>query len=302
VNSPILSSKTNSASLIKVQKAAEDLMNSKLITRAWGRMVIGFGFAAVQMTSSAAPITTSGTGADAAALQAIVDTFRASLGNPNNGNAPGPLASGRREINWDGGGATTAAVSGSTLTAFTNTRGATFTTPGTNFLQTPLDAPEFTSVNATYQTNFEFFSPVRIFTPLGSNILDVIFSLPGTAGAVPATVGGFGAIFSDVDTANTTRLEFFDIGGGSLGLFSAPVLNNGLSFLGVTFNAGERVARVRITSGAVPLGLADSPTNDVVVMDDFFYSEPVAIPEPTSMALLGSGLILFATALRRVRR
>ena len=36
-----------------------------------------------------------------------VDEFRAALGEPDNLNNPGPLASGRREINWDGGGANT---------------------------------------------------------------------------------------------------------------------------------------------------------------------------------------------------
>src|SRR5262249_61047952 len=39
-------------------------------------------------------------------IQGTVDAFRAALGNPNNGNAAGPLVSGRREINWDGGGDT----------------------------------------------------------------------------------------------------------------------------------------------------------------------------------------------------
>ena len=36
--------------------------------------------------------------------------IRAALGNPNNANNPGPISGGRREINWDGGGATTARV------------------------------------------------------------------------------------------------------------------------------------------------------------------------------------------------
>jgi hypothetical protein len=40
-------------------------------------------------------------------IQSAVDAFRAALGDPNNGNNPGPLPSGRREINWDGGGANT---------------------------------------------------------------------------------------------------------------------------------------------------------------------------------------------------
>ena len=39
-----------------------------------------------------------------ASIQSTVDVFRAALGNPNNGNTLMPLGSGRREINWDGGG------------------------------------------------------------------------------------------------------------------------------------------------------------------------------------------------------
>ena len=46
-----------------------------------------------------------GGNSDPGSIQPEVDAFRAALGEPNNGNAAGPLASGRREINWDGGGA-----------------------------------------------------------------------------------------------------------------------------------------------------------------------------------------------------
>ena len=42
-------------------------------------------------------------GQTAASIQSTVDAFRAALGGSNNGNNPGPLLSGRREINWDGG-------------------------------------------------------------------------------------------------------------------------------------------------------------------------------------------------------
>src|SRR5687767_10582602 len=86
----------------------------------------------------------------AASIQATVDNFRAALGNPNNGNSPGPIVGGRREINWDGGGAVVSTPSGPTLTAFQNTRGATMTTPGTGFLQTPLTDAAFTALNPTY--------------------------------------------------------------------------------------------------------------------------------------------------------
>ena len=71
-------------------------------------------------------------GANAAAIQAGVDAFRAALGNPNNGNTMASLPSGRREINWDGGGPPV--INGTSpvtpFTVFQSTRGATFTTAG----------------------------------------------------------------------------------------------------------------------------------------------------------------------------
>jgi hypothetical protein len=197
----------------------------------------------------------------------------------------------------------TATSSGSTLTAFQNNRGATFTTPGTGFLQTPLNATELTSIQASYETTFSTFSAVRVFTPLGSNITDVTFSLPGSAGAIPATVAGFGAVFSDVDLAGMTTLEAFAPDGSS-DVFNVPQGTVGtapsatLSFIGLLAEADERIARVRITTGNQALGNADSNGNpvDVVVMDDFLYSEPVIIPEPAS-ALLAVTAILGTCAL-----
>lgn len=246
----------------------------------------------------------SGAGADAAAIQATVDQFRADLGNPLNGNAPGPLAGGRREINWDGApGTNTAAPAGPSFAGFQNIRGALFTTPGTGFLQTPLNAPEFLAVNPTYGANFEFFSQLRIFTPLGSNILDVTFSIPGTGGTVPALVAGFGSVFSDVDLANTTSLEFFNALNQSLGTYYAPTANNGLSFIGVLFDSAV-VSRVRIVNGNSALGPNDGGGIDVVVMDDFLYSEPqtAPVPEPATMLLFGTGLAGVAARARRRRR
>ena len=250
--------------------------------------------------------TTSFAGdATPASIQGTVDTFRTALGNPNNANNPGPLVGGRREINWDGGGAVTATVTAGSLTTFQNTRGATFTTPGTGFLQTPPDAAALTDINATYSTVFGDFSPVRIFTPTGSNITDATFSLPGSGGLTPATVSGFGAVFTDVDLPNLTSLEFFDSDNNSLTKIFAPqgtVASGGLSFLGAIADAGERIARVRITTGTTALGPNDFPGDgvDVVTMDDFLYAEPV-VPEPASaiLALLGvQAAALFAARAR----
>jgi hypothetical protein len=58
-----------------------------------------------------------------------------------------------------------------------------------------------------------------------------------------------------------------------------PSANTGLSFQGVSFNAGERIARVVIVLGNAPLksgNVDNSGTVDVVAMDDFIYGEPHA--------------------------
>ncbi|MSV29254.1 MAG: PEP-CTERM sorting domain-containing protein, partial [Bryobacterales bacterium] len=74
------------------------------------------------------------------------------------------------------------------------------------------------------------------------------------------------------------------------------------SFLGVSFDAGERVSRVRITSGSHGIDGNYVGSEDAVVMDDFIYAEPQAVvPEPMTFGLAGTalaGLALF----RRLRR
>jgi hypothetical protein len=165
-------------------------------------------------------------------------------------------------------------------------------------------------INANYATTFATFSPFRLFTPIGSNITDGTFSFPGSGGLVPATVSGFGAVFTDVDLANITSIQYFDASNTSLGTFFVPPGLPGaassatLSFLGVTFTT-ERIARVHITTGNSALGptdgLVDTPNVDVVVMDDFLYSEPQAVPEPASLLLLGTGLVALVVLGRKKR-
>jgi hypothetical protein len=264
--------------------------------------------------AAAAPVTFSiGGDASTASIQATVDAFRAALGDPNNANNPGPLASGRREINWDGGGSTANSVVGNPFEGFLNTRGARFTTPGTGFIQAPPSGGADGGLaaffaNPTYGDTFGVFSEPRLFTPIDSNITDARFFIPGTNGGTPATVGGFGAVFTDVDLDDTTKIEFFDRFGGLLAEEFVPagtVADESLSFLGVVFDAGEQIFRVRITTGTSPLGPTDNPAQgvDVVVMDDFLYREPqvLQVPEPGTLAILGSSLAAFGL-LRRRRR
>ena len=234
-------------------------------------------------------------GPTAASIQATVAAYRAALGDPNNGNAAGQL-SGRREINWDGGSTTNlnTTIAGSTFTTFQATRGALFTTPGTGFIQAPATADpvlfppgglasQFN--NPTYGTIFTAFSASRLFSAIGSNITDVSFFVPVAPGGIsrPATVVGFGAVFTDVDKRGngnaSTRIEYFDAEGELIFSSFVPAFpgDGSLSFFGVVFKDAH-VARVRITSGNVAPGADDHGRQDVVMMDDFLYSEPQPVP------------------------
>jgi hypothetical protein len=255
------------------------------------------------VSAGATSIVFEGSGADAASIQPAVDVFRAALGNPNNGNNPGPLFTGRREINWDGGGQATT-ISPTPFDGFLNTRGAQFTTlaPGTGFVQAPPSGLATTFNNPTY-SNFSTFSSPRLFTPMGSTLTNVGFFIPGTNGGTAATVTGFGAVFVDVDSSANASLSFVNAGGVSQGSFPVPAANNGLSFLGVIFT-DQLISQVQLLSGNVPLGGAnDGGAIDIVVMDDFLYSEPAVVPEPTTLLLLGTTMAgLGFTARWRRRR
>jgi len=244
-----------------------------------------------QAKSTVVPAVFQAAGTTPAAIQSTVDLYRAALGAVNNGNNPGPLDGGRREINWDGGGSTATSPGVTPFTVFLQTRGANITTPGTGFVQAPLDGLVTTFANDTYATIFQPFSPVRLFSAVGSNETEVEFFVPGSQGAVAATTTGFGAVFTDVDRPNGTGplgrlgnlrasalIEYFDKDGGLLytGVVPASPGNASLSFFGIVF-ADARIARVRITAGDKAPGADDTSRLDVVMMDDFLYGEPKAI-------------------------
>ena len=89
-------------------------------------------------------------------------------------------------------------------------------------------------------------------------------------------------MFSDVDQDNYTTIQFYD-GNKSLGVFKAPKRSdaNGHSFLGVQF-PNDKITRIKITAGNGTLGvgvkdISNGGNKDLVVFDDFFYSEPKAL-------------------------
>jgi hypothetical protein len=232
--------------------------------------------------AQAAPVVHSAAGANAAAIQAAVNSFRADLGtlNPNNGTTPG---TGRREINWDGVPDAFASPNPFPASFFNSNspRGVVFSTSGTGLLVSRTAAqgnPEFSDIDPTYAGTFGVFSPQRLFTPSNGTTTDVNFFVPTANSTTAALTRGFGAVFTDVDTAGAARLQFFDTNGTVIWSGEPPPAagSEGLSFLGVSLPDGPGIARVRITSGKVPIGpgVFDSGANDVVVLDDFIYGEP----------------------------
>ncbi len=211
-------------------------------------------------------------------ITSAVNAFRALLGEPLNGVAPGEQPTGRREINWDAVPAQFTNVNDFPGNFFIG-RGALFTTPGTGQRVSDND---FADINPTYGGEFQFFSPVKTFAAIGSEELDVLFQVAGSS--TPALVTGFGVVLSDVDRAGSAKLRFFDADGRNLGVIRAPVRvdDAGLSFVGAVWPSPV-VARVRITTGHGALDadvddIDDGGTRDLVVMDDFLYGEPHAIP------------------------
>jgi hypothetical protein len=234
------------------------------------------------------PAVFQAAGPSIASIQSTVDAYRRELGDFNNGNAAGPLESGHREINWDGGGSTATSLAATPFMGFLNTRGALFTTPGSGFVQAPALGLAETFGNSTYEKIFQAFSPVRLFSPIDSNLTVVEFFVPGSGGGLAATTRGFGAIFSDVDLPDgsgpgakrgnrkaSTLLEFYGIDGELLYSSFVPAApgDSGFAFLGIAFE-DARIARVRITAGNAIPGADDDRLHDVVMMDDFLYGEP----------------------------
>jgi hypothetical protein len=247
-----------------------------------------------------APAVFQAAGPNLASIQGTITDFRAALGDPVNGNTLAELNSGRREINWDGNpltDATTPPVN--PFNTFLNTRGAQFTTPGIGLSQAPPSGgPQGGLValfgNTTYATAFRAFSAPRLFTPVGSNVTDTVFFVPGSNGGTRAAVTGFGAIFTDVDLPDgsgpgnkhgnrgaSTLMQFFGADGSLLFSSFVPAApgDGGFSFFGIKFN-DPRIASVRIIAGNVAPGPVDGGTIDVVMMDDFIYGEPHHLTTP----------------------
>jgi hypothetical protein len=220
-------------------------------------------------------------------IASTVEQYRQLLGGVNNGGDPGTKgAEGYREINWDSLPDELSAPNFYEPDFFNapeapRARGIVLNTPGEGLMVSANTQnsygvlPRFGNINPQYAETFKAFSEEKLFSPVGSNLVVLTFFVPGTD--TPATVRGFGAVYTDVDT-NHTAFEYFDVDGKSLGTFETPIADNGLSFLGVLYDE-PIVARVEVKYGTGALGPNDGEGGiDVAVMDNFIYGEPQAIP------------------------
>ena len=205
----------------------------------------------------AAPVVFEASGSAPADIQAAFQDFRDFLGD-NNG-VGGTFQGGRREINWDGVPDAFAAPNNLPANFFNKNspRGVVFFTPGSGFQisgNAGVAPIEFDNLRPDASRKFTDFQPPAAVHGAGEPDYGDLFFVPGTAQA--ATSRGFGAVFTDVEHDDSTKIEYFDVNGSLLFSGFAPPAkgHETLSFLGVAFDAGEEVFLVRITSGDVELG------------------------------------------------
>jgi hypothetical protein len=208
-----------------------------------------------------------------------IPAFATAVGAVNNAGEPGRHdATGRRQINWDGVPAQFTDNDAFPANFFNanSPRGLEYVAAAGTGLR--VSDNNFADVNPTYATELLPLSNPRLFAPVGTNQTELRFRIPGTDTA--AVVQRFGAVVVDVDKPNTTRLQAYDKDNRLIADVPVPVraAPDAFSLVGVEFDR-PAIARIVMTLGDAPIGagvndVSNGGTADVVVLDDFFYSEP----------------------------
>jgi hypothetical protein len=211
-------------------------------------------------------------------ITATVENFRQSLGPLN--TEPG-ATSGRREITWE-------VVPDSLLdkklpAQFFNQVGPEAKASlQRGIIYEPLadfraSRTSFAAIDPAAATNFAAFSGTTTFANVSSNEWPVSFQRAGTTEA--AAVTGFGLVVSDVDVAGGVQLEFFN-GTERIGVVAVPAHDNtsSFSFVGLKFSTPV-ITSVKLTHQGILVSgekdISQGGANDLVVMDDFIYGEPI---------------------------
>jgi len=212
-------------------------------------------------------------------ITTAINDFRNLLGNLN--TTPG-ATSGRREIDWDG---VPDSLVGKALpdnffnptgpnASIARQRGLIYASGSGEF---QVSKSNFANIDPASAGEFAAFSGTKTFANISTNGWPISFQVAGQTAV--AFTKGVGMVLSDVDLPNSTSLEFFE-DNKSLGKFFAPAhtATSNFSFLGVYFPGNERITRVEVKhDGILSDGQKDISAggqHDLVIFDDFIYSEP----------------------------
>ncbi|HEX6123860.1 MAG TPA: hypothetical protein VFZ23_00660 [Pyrinomonadaceae bacterium] len=203
--------------------------------------------------------------------------FRQDLGGQYNGVGKS-YTSGYREITWDDVPDNRAAPYPYSFPEDyynkTSPRGVIFSPQqdaGPSF--TALSVSGSPALFGDYHSQFMSYSGQRIFAAMQLTGIDVVFRIPGTN--IPASVNGFGAVFTDIDNSGCTWIALYDEEGKVIETLIPSSQPSGLSFIGATFTDGRRIARAHIRTGFTGLRWAsDYESNDRVAIDNVIFGEP----------------------------
>lgn len=221
--------------------------------------LLTLGLVAATPVARATPPLTYTVYTDQTAFQAALDAL-----------APGT----RRNINWDGtpiNGNRTIAIPADTFLASKQV----ILDPDFPQDELLISNVEFGDLNGSYAANFPFKSPAINFKYKEDDGQPNVFRLADLH--TPGLIQGFGAVFTDVEKADTSGLVFKDQFDREIAHFYVPAgANAQQQFLGVVFS------RPVIAEADVLMGeqgenfgdvddLTDGGPADVVVTDDFVF-------------------------------
>ncbi|HKX84156.1 MAG TPA: VCBS repeat-containing protein, partial [Pyrinomonadaceae bacterium] len=250
--------------------------------------------AATPILAAPEPVFRISSGANNAAISAAINQFFTDLGGANNG-VGGSYTNGRRDLNWDsvsddnsepntfsGDYYRSIVPKGAMLSSMCAGSNLTVSADSINPTSTPV---RFGNIDPSYPGIFTTFNSQKLLASKSPSTgfatcsaFRLSFFVPETN--IPATVKGIGVVFADVDSG--TEIRVFDVSGRRITpAFGAQAFNSGLSFIGVTFATGERIAAVEIWpspyTALAPGGLdGNAPAADRVAVAAIFYGEPRA--------------------------
>ncbi|KAL3903010.1 MAG: hypothetical protein SGARI_005569, partial [Bacillariaceae sp.] len=214
-------------------------------------LVLTFALVQANPIADVSPLNiVSASATSAEELTPAFEAFRTFLGGINNGNDPNSNDTGHRQINWDA----PAVPFNMPGEFFANvvTRGALLeTSDGSDSFRVSnqpedqgIEDDKFDSIVGSLSSQFQQFSNERLFSTFEDNKLIVKFVNPGDA-AIPAAVTGFGVVFTGVNTAQLTKMEFYDANECLLAReYVVPSPAGGLSFMGAHFGETAIVTKV----------------------------------------------------------